>query len=424
MHIFCSGIGGIGLSAYAALQKHAGHTVSGSDRSESALLDDLRSQGIGVTTDQSGKAIPSDCELLAYSEAIPQSAAERMEAKRRNIRQISYPHALGELSAGYRVIAVCGTHGKSSTTAMAARLLIDTGKDPTVVVGTKLQELGGRNWRKGKSDIFLIEACEYRRSFHFYSPAVILMTNVDGDHFDYFTSKDDYQSGFVEFIQKLPEAGLLITHMHDPDCAAVSKASGKNTIDADAQPLIALRTPGEHMRKNAQLVLALAQSLGIQSAKAGAAVAGYAGSWRRMEEKGLYRGSIPVVDDYAHHPVEIQATLSGLKEKYAGKRVVCIFQPHTHDRTLKLYDGFLHSFTRADLTIVTDVYEARKDIETARVDIKQFVTDIASGSHTDVRYGGSLMHCESMIGDIAREGDVIVCLGAGDITGLASRLAQ
>ncbi len=191
MKIYCSGIGGIGLSAYAALQKLAGHTVFGSDRSESALLDDLRSQGIGIVLDQSGAAVPKDCDLFVYSEAIPESSPERQKAKEYGSMQKSYPAAVGDLSRGSRLICICGTHGKSSTTAMAARLLIETGKDPTVVVGTKLKELGGRNWRRGKSDIFLLETCEYRNSFHQYSPRIILMTNCDGDHFDVYKDTDD-----------------------------------------------------------------------------------------------------------------------------------------------------------------------------------------------------------------------------------------
>ncbi len=423
MKIFCSGIGGIGLSAYASLQRNAGHDVSGSDRSWSALLDDLQSQGIAVSTDQSGKAIPEACDLLVYSEAIPADAPERTEAQRRGIMQMSYPQALGELSKNHTVIAVCGTHGKSSTTAMAARLLMDTGKDPTVVVGTKLRELDGRNWRQGKSDLFLLEACEYRKSFSFYSPSMILMTNVDGDHFDYYASVEEYRSSFSAFIARLPDDGTLITHLKDPDCKAIADASGKKTVDADAFELIELKTPGLHMRQNAQLVLALADVLAIPRKEATAAVSGYAGSWRRMEEKGRYKNTIPVIDDYAHHPAEIRATLAALKERYGPKRLVCVFQPHTHDRTLKLYDDFLGAFADAGLLIVSDVYEARKDIETAKVDMPAFIKDIAAASNVNAVAGGSLKTAEALIDSTVIGNDVIVCLGAGDITNLAGKLA-
>lgn len=423
MRIHCSGIGGIGLSAYASLQKQAGHDVSGSDRSWSPLLDDLQSQGIAVGTDQSGKGIPSACDLLVYSEAIPADAPERAEAAKRGIMQISYPQALGELSKNHRVIAVCGTHGKSSTTAMAARLLMETGMDPTVVVGTKLRELDGRNWRAGKSNLFLLEACEYRRSFRFYSPSVILMTNVDGDHFDYYASVDEYRTAFAELIAKLPGDGTLITHMGDEGCKALAASSGKKTVDADTYDLIKLSTPGLHMRQNAQLVLGLADILGISQTDAKKSVSGYAGSWRRMEEKGLYAQRNPVIDDYAHHPAEIRATLAALKEKFGSRRLVCIFQPHTHDRTLKLYNDFTTCFAGAGLVIVSDVYEARKDIETTTVRMEAFVKDIKTSSHVNTIEGGSLKDIEDTISTFVKEDDVIVCLGAGDITGLAGRLA-
>jgi UDP-N-acetylmuramate--alanine ligase len=357
--IYCSGIGGIGLSAYASLQKHAGHEVLGSDRADSALLDDLRSQGIAIFLDQTGASVPSDADVFVYSEAIPESAPERMIAKEYGIKQMSYPQAIGELSKGSTLISICGTHGKSSTTAMAARLLMQAGKDPTVVVGTKMKELDGKNWRKGSGDLFVLESCEYRRSFHNYSPKIILLTNCDGDHFDYYTGKEDYQEAFMEFIDKLPEDGLLITHMSDPDCRAVAEMAGKRTIDADVFPLLDLATPGRHMQENAQLVLALAQVLEIPQTEAEKVVSGYSGSWRRMEEKGMYKGSVQVIDDYGHHPREIRATIEALRSKFPERRIVCAFQPHTHDRTLKLYNDFTTAFSGLDIVVVTNVYDRK-----------------------------------------------------------------
>ncbi|MDD5469613.1 MAG: Mur ligase domain-containing protein, partial [Candidatus Peribacteraceae bacterium] len=207
MKIYCSGIGGIGLSAYAFLQQKNGHTLLGSDRVESTMTAALSGEGIAVSCEQDGSHIPEDCDLFVYSEAIPQDAPERRKAAELGIRQCSYFQALGELSRDSRVIAVCGTHGKSSTTAMAAKVLMDAGQDPTVVVGTTSPDLGGQNWRKGGSDLFLLEACEYRRSFHHLSPDIILMTNADGDHFDAFASVEEYQQAFVDFLRLLPEGG-------------------------------------------------------------------------------------------------------------------------------------------------------------------------------------------------------------------------
>ena len=423
MKIYCSGIGGIGLSAYASLQKAAGNDVSGSDRSESALLDDLRSQGISVTLDQSGAAVPSDLDLFVYSEAIPANAPERRRASELKISQKSYPEALGDLSRGHEtVIAVCGTHGKSSTTGMAARLLMHSGRDPTVVVGTKLPELGGRNWRAGRGDVFLLEACEYRNSFHHYDPTIILMTTCDGDHFDFYKSMEDYRASFLAFAHRLPRTGAFITHLGDPDCAAIAGAAERIVIDCDVEPMIALKTPGKHMQQNAQLVLALARILNIPEKQAQAAVGGYSGSWRRLEKKGNFR-DVPVIDDYAHHPREIRASIEAITSQYPGRRIICVFQPHTHDRTLKLYDDFLTSFRGVDTVIVSDIYEARKDIETARVDVPKFISDIGKKSGVTCVDGKSLADAERMLREgMLKDGDVLLCMGAGSITNLATSM--
>ena len=423
MIIFCSGIGGIGLSALAAIRKLRGDDVHGSDRSESALLDDLRSQGLHVTTDQSGVAIPAGCKLLIYSEAIPPEAPERQKATELGIRQISYPEALGEMTAGYRSIAVCGTHGKSSTTAMSARLLIEAGLDPTVVVGTKLKELGGRNWRVGKSDLFVLEACEYKRSFRFYKPEVILLTNADGDHFDYYTSAADYRAAFDDFVATVPPNGALITHMQDPDCIAIAQKSGKRIIDADGFPMITLHTPGVHMQKNAQLALGLAAYLKIPTETAQTAVGGYAGSWRRLEVKGMYKGSIPVIDDYAHHPAELKATISAIRSAYPDKRLVAVFQPHTHDRTNKLYADFVTAFPGVDLLFLTDVYDARKEYNTKKVNMPRFVGDISRESNVATGWTGTLDQTRERLASELQDNDVLLCMGAGDITNLAGKIA-
>ncbi len=425
MKIYCSGIGGIGLSAYAALQAAAGHMVSGSDRSDSALLEDLRSQGITIHLVQDGSGISGDEDLFVFSEAIPEFAPERVKAKEHGIRSVSYFEALGELSRDYTVIAVCGTHGKSSTTAMAARLLIEAGKDPTVVVGTKMHELGGRNWRKGSSDIFIVEACEYRRSFRFISPDIALMTTVDGDHFDAFSSIEDYRQAFVDFLKQLPEEGTVVLHGTDPDALEIAVQSGKSIIDADTFPLVPLSTPGLHMRQNACLVLGLAELLGIDQTMAIKSLSGFSGTWRRMEVKGNTTDGVTVIDDYGHHPAEIRATLAGLREAYPERRIVCVFQPHTHDRTRVLYKEFTEAFTDADLVIIPDIYVARSDIETGIVDVPRFVADIAKESQVEALFGESVPQTEHLLRtSILRTGDVLVTMGAGPITMLSDTMLR
>mgnify|MGYP001287881888 CR=1 FL=1 len=416
MKIYCSGIGGIGLSAYAALQNASGHCVSGSDNARSALTEDLTSQGIEVFDLQDGSHVPEDADVFVYSEAIPEDAPERTKAQEYGIRQISYFEALGELSKDYTVIAVCGTHGKSTTTAMAAQVLIDAGLDPTVIVGTKVPQLDGRNWRKGDSNIFLLEACEYRGSFLNLHPNTILMTNVDGDHFDAFDSLEDYQNAYREFIDRLPEDGVVITHMNDADCKKL--VSGINVKDADLLSLPELSVPGLHMQQNAQLVAALADHLGIDAEDS---LKKFSGTWRRFELKGETEQGATVIDDYAHHPIEITATIAAAKEAYPGRRIICLFQPHTHDRTLRFYDDFLKAFDLADLVVTTDVYDARPDIDNESVDIQKYTADI----HAESIYGGSLSQVkEKLCCSILQPCDVLLVMGAGTVTKVAQELVS
>ncbi len=423
MKIYCSGIGGIGLSAYAALQACDGHTVLGSDKVDSALLDDLRSQGIEIFLNQDGSHIPKDCDLFVYSEAIPEHAPERLRAEELQIRSLSYPQALGEISTHSFVIAVCGTHGKSSTTAMAAKVLMDAGRDPTIVVGTKLPELKGRNWRKGGGNIFLLEACEYRESFLSLRPDCIVMTNTDGDHFDAFDSLQEYQQAFVQFIQKLPEDGMVITHGNDPACERIAVVSGRRMIDADMFPLPSLSVPGKHMRQNAQLVSALADHLDLSPQNTATSLKNFSGTWRRMEVRGDLPNGVTVIDDYAHHPTEIAATIAAAREAYDDRRLVCVFQPHLHDRTLYFYEQFTRAFSKCDLLVISNVYEARPDIEKEKVDIHQFVSDCAINSGIEVFYAETIENTAALLQEkILQPDDVLLSMGAGDISRLPDML--
>jgi UDP-N-acetylmuramate--alanine ligase len=424
MKIYCSGIGGIGLSAYAALQAKAGHTVLGSDRNDSALLQDLRSQGITVILDQSGGGLPDDLDLFVHTEAIPPDAPERLRAQALGVPMQTYFQALGDLTQPYDLIAVCGTHGKSSTTAMVSTMLVACGQDPTVVVGTKVPQLDGRNWRQGASNWCVVEACEYRRSFHNLSPKIVLLTNVDGDHYDAYADLAEYQAAFLAFLQRLPEDGLIITHTADPDCLRLAKASGRLVLNADAYPSLALRVPGRHMQANAQLCLALADALELDERQAATALESFTGTWRRMEELGTRSDGITVFDDYAHHPVEIRASLQGILERAAGRRTVVVFQPHTHDRTSKLYDDFCTAFAGVDLVIIPNIYAARSESDSVKVDAAKLTADIGHRSRVQAYHTGTLDEAKRLLtGELLQPGDVLVCMGAGDITSLARTLA-
>lgn len=424
MRIFCSGIGGIGLSAYAGHMLSQGHEVFGSDASDSPILDDLKLQGAVITLKQDGAALPRDLELLVYSEAIPEKASERAKAASMNVPQKSYFQALGDLTADTDLICISGTHGKSSTTAMAAKVFIDAGKDPNIVVGTKMKELKDRNWRKGKGDLWIVEACEYRKSFHYLKPRTVLITNADGDHFDAFKDMGEYEQAFVDFLKAVPKDGPIIIHGRDEQVASIVKRAGRSAIDADAEPLPALNVPGEHMRKNAQLVITLAKVRGLEEAAVLQSLQSFQGTWRRMEVKGVTGPDVPVIDDYAHHPKEIRSTIAAIREKYPDKRLVCVFEPHTNDRTLKLWKDFTTSFTQAGLVLVTKVFDARPDKDKEPADVAKFAAEIGRTSKVSCRPTGSIDKTKAALETLLQKNDVLLIMGAGDSTKLASALVM
>lgn len=423
MNIHCSGIGGIGLSAYASLQQACGHCVSGSDAVPGNLLTDLRRQGVCIAAVHDGSALSPATDLFVYSEAVPPSHPERERARQLGIPSRSYFQALGDLSRPSFVIAVCGTHGKSSTTAMAARVLLAAGRDPTVVVGTKVPELHGRNWRKGGGEVFLLEACEYRKSFHCLSPDLILLTTVDGDHFDYYPNIAAYEEAFLDFFRLLPVEGSLVLHGNDPASLRVARAAGCTMVDADVHPLPPLVVPGRHMQENARLVLGMAGVLGIPMDSALPSLAGFQGTWRRMEVKGIRGDDVLVVDDYAHHPREVLATITALRERHPARRMVCVFQPHTHHRTLRFYRDFTQVFRGVEVVVIPNVYAVRAEQDARELDLPAFLRDVREGSGTTVFGGMTLEETATLLNEeVLRAGDLLLCMGAGDITVLAQRM--
>mgnify|MGYP003393740877 CR=1 FL=1 len=409
MKVYFIGIGGIGVSALARKHLAEGHQVSGSDRSASLITEELEKLGAEINLEQKAENITENLDLVIYTIAISPDHPELARACELNLKILSYPEALGELSRSHFTIAISGTHGKTTTTAMVAQILISAGLDPTVIVGSLLQE-SQSNFIAGKSKFLVVEACEYRRSFLNLSPQILVITNIETDHLDYYRDLDDIKSAFEEMKNKLPENGVLITERE------------YSKIRTDFK----LKVPGAHNVRNAQAALAVAQALGIDYLVAVEALESFSGTWRRFELKGTIqkahgeRGA-RVYDDYAHHPSEIKATLSGARELVGeGKRIFAVFQPHLYSRTQQLFADFTASFSEADEVIITDIYAAREDA--AKFENISGEKLAKSITNTSAKYLPDFLEIAKYLKEKTEAGDFVIIMGAGDISQVASHL--
>lgn len=420
----CIGIGGIGLSAIARYCNTHGAKVSGSDSSTSRITDDLQKEGVTFYTGHNTAHLSEEIDLVIYTIAVTENNPELKTARARGVTCMTYPEALGLLTEEYTTIAVCGTHGKTTTTAMVASMLKGCGINPTVIVGSLLAEGGlnkagdsalspdrskdgvGTNFIQGDSEYLVVEACEYKRSFLNLHPKYIVVTNIDEDHLDYYKDLADIESAFQSFTDLLPSDGVLITHKDTILQTSVKKVDA-DSIDGGSIELTVL---GEHNKENAKLALALARVLGLDDVNARTGLLSFTGTWRRLEHKGTQKGAI-MYDDYGHHPREIQATLQALREKYkAGKfKLVVVFQPHLFSRTKLLLDEFATAFTLADKICVLPIYAAReKDDETI-------------SSHDLVEKMDNAIYMETFdevkkyIDKNCHSGSVVLTIGAGDV---------
>ena len=311
------GIGGIGISAIAKLMQIRGKMVSGSDRSGSPVTDSLISDGIKICFEHDSKNIKKDTDLVVYTIAVDDKNPEVCQAKKYKIPILSYPQMLGIISANMYTIAVSGTHGKTTTTAMISKVLIDAKLDPTVIVGSMLKDTGS-NLIVGKSKYFVVEACEYRRSFLNLHPKILIITNIDLDHLDYYKDLEDIQSAFRELSLRIPKDGAVICNKKDPRLKSVILGLKCKVIDyiPYTKNKINLLAPGKHNIQNAGCTLGTAQFLNLDNTKTIKSLEKFNGTWRRFDLKGKTQTGVRVYDDYAHHPKEISSALSTLKEKY------------------------------------------------------------------------------------------------------------
>lgn len=426
------GVGGIGMSALAQMLKHNGAHVSGSDRERGPVSEMLEAKGITVMVPQEAANVPTDADLVVYSDAVSSENPERVRAKELSIPQLSYFQMLGKVSrgdasksstGGKRTVAVAGTHGKTTTTGMLAKILIDAGAKPTAIIGSIVRDFGS-NYVAGKSDLFVVEACEYRDHLLELSPEVLVITNLEWDHTDYFDSLQKLQETFKKAIARVPEHGFIITDTNNPNIAPLLSVAKATIIDYKTEgPSYELLLPGEFNKQNARAAAATARAVypTLDEQKCAESLRAFQGTWRRFETKGKTKSGVLVYDDYAHHPTAVAGTLKALREKTQGK-VFVAFQPHLFSRTRDLLDAFAHAFEDADEILIAPIYAAR-ETDDGTISNEILAEHIRATGKSSVR-ALSFKEIEEILSSAPKEGDSIMTMGAGDIYKIADALVS
>jgi len=414
------GIGGIGISAIARMMLHDGKNVTGQDMQGGEIIDDLIKAGANIVIGQSYENIPENTDLIIYTIAIdtydPELANRIKEQKVIQIR--SYPEMLDIISKGKYTIAISGTHGKTTTTAMISQILIDNLDDPTVVVGSLLK--GGTNFVAGKSKYFVVEACEYRRSFLNINPKILVITNIDNDHLDYYKDIEDIKSAFREMAMKVPSDGFVICNPNNKNISDVISGINAKIINWEEyfNKEIKLKIPGLHNKYDAAAAIAAAFTMGISKENSMKYLANFPGTWRRFEFKGKLENGVLLYDDYAHHPTEIMATLEGFRELYpkSGRwKVSVVFQPHLFSRTKLLLNDFAESFKDADEVLLLPIYYAREE-DDGSISSEILAKEINKNTHNAKSFS-SFEELEKFLEvrlPEMEEKDIIVTMGAGE----------
>lgn len=415
------GIGGIGLSAIARLGLKLGKKVSGSDRRASPVTAQLENLGAQIYFGEAAEHLPLETELVIHTIAITPDNPEWLEAKRRGLAILTYPEVLGQLSRERKTVAVSGTHGKTTTTAMLGQILVAAGMDPLVIVGSLLQE-SGSNLINGEGEYFVVEACEYRRSFLNLSPSLLIITNIDNDHLDYYRDLADIQSAFAELASRMPADGFLICDPKDERLKPVLEKTKAQIIDYTLEKIsVPLLVPGAHNQNNAKAALAAARAAGVPARVALSTLSQFTGTWRRFQAKGKTKNGALVYDDYAHHPTEIKATLAGAREAFPEKKLVAVFQPHLYSRTKQLFSEFAASFSRADEVLLLPIYAAREALDPT-ISSERLVEALKQAGKTSQVLPDLMSAAQYLTQPAFDRQTLIVTLGAGDIFELAQTL--
>ncbi len=442
------GIGGISMSGLAEFMAAKGHRVSGCDRRPTPLTEALAAKGIPVAIGHDPAHL-QDVDLVINTAAIPRDQPELAEARARNLPIMERAVLLGQVAAVYpKRIGISGTHGKTTTTGMLGLILTEGGLDPTISLGGVLDQIGG-NFRVGGGEIFLTEADEYVESFLRLEPTIAAILNIEPDHPDFFRDLAHLKGAFARFARLVPKNGHVIARTELPNVAGAvegieaqvvsfGESSKADFTAADLQfdgrglpsflpvmygralPRLQLQVPGAHNVQNALAALAAAVLCGLDPERALQALAEYKGTKRRFEYKGSFAGA-DVIDDYAHHPTEVRATLTAAARR-PHNRIWCVFQPHTYSRTKSLLDEFAKALSLADAIILTDIYAAREidDGQVHAVDLQRKIAGLGHEAHylpTFPEIVAYLSHC-------LQPGDLVITMGAGDINRIGEMLVN
>lgn len=448
-HVHFIGIGGISMSGLAEILLEEHFTISGSDSKESALTDHLTANGATIFYGQKASNIIEGIDVVVYTAAIHEDNEEFMEAKRQNIPMLSRAELLGQLMTNYDIpIAVSGTHGKTTTTSMLSHIFLSGELDPTISVGGILKAIGG-NIRVGNSGLFVTEACEYTNSFLHFFPKIGIILNIDADHLDFFKDLDDIRSSFRRFAQLLPEDGTLVINGDIDKLSYITEGLacriitfGKEaSLDYSASDIvydeqgnasfnvvkhgqaaerITLSVGGEHNVYNALSAIAVSDLLDIPAETVQKGLFSFHGTDRRFEYKGEING-ITIIDDYAHHPTEIEATLKTAAH-YPHRKLWCIFQPHTYTRTKALFPEFAQALSHADHMILADIYAAR-ETDTLGISSGQLAEAIRERG-CDAVYLPDFESIEQYVLEHCEKGDLLITMGAGDVVNIGEDLLK
>lgn len=428
MKIHFIGIGGIGTSALARYYLLQGHKISGSDLNSSEITKALEKLGAKIFIGKhKTENIKRDIDWVIYSPAVEKNNSELVQAKKYKIKISSYPQALGELTKKHFTIAVCGSHGKSTVSAMIGLILTKAGVDPTVILGTKLKEFNDSNCRIGKSKYLVIEADEYKRSFLNYWPKIIVLLNIEYDHPDYFKNFKDYILVYKKFISRLSKDGTLIANRDNKIVYQTFSKIPKNKIwyslkENECKKLKKIiKIPGEFNVANALAALKTARILKISDKISSDTLSQFKGTWRRFEEKNLRINgkTIKIIHDYGHHPTQLRETLKAVREKFKKRKIVLIYQPHQYQRTFYLWKEFLKAFKNisADFAIITDIYtvpgrESKKIMK--KINSQKLVEEIRKENVIYLKKDKIPAFFKKNI----KGREVVVIMGAGDIYNL------